>query len=252
MSLDAGDNRWHIFVYGVLALSQHEHFSWIFKSGEVVSQSVHAWLPSSVLVYSCSQVISPMSSDEKQPEVPKKPPDKPTLHSFIEDNHKLITVLGVFTALTMFAANLTLKPMGLFLSFLFMTLTLILWLELLGRFPSKGAGWRVDWFESILSLTVLVFLVYWLLDFRTIWKNVLIILVFGLVLQGVSAVMRRLNAFNRIFHAKPGEKSTLRYVVSLVLIVASVALAFGVAALVTPWINYWLDAITKSMAAPIP
>ena len=190
-----------------------------------------------------------MSSDEKQPEVLKKLPDKPTLHSFIEENHKLITVLGVFTALTVFAANLTLKPMGLILSFLFMTLTIILWLELLGRFPSKGAGWRMDWFENILSFTVLALLVYWLLDFRSVWKSVLIVLVFGLVLQGVSAAMRRLNAFNRIFHAKPGEKRTLRYAVWLVLVVASVALAIGVAALVTPWINSWLDAITKSMAA---
>jgi len=193
-----------------------------------------------------------MSSDEKQPEVPKKPPDKPTLYSFIEENHNLITVLGVFTALAVFAANLTLKPVGLILSFLFMTLTVILWLELLGRFPSKGAGWRMDWFENILSFAVLAFLIYWLLDFRTIWKSVLIVLVFGLVLQGVSAAMKQLNVFNRIFHAKPGEKRTLRYAVWLVLVVASIALAFGVAALVTPWINHWLDAITKSVAAPIP
>ena len=95
----------------------------------------------------------------------------------------------------------------------------------------------MDWFENILSFAVLAFLAYWLLDFRTIWKSVLIVLVFGLVLQGVSAAMGRLNAFNRIFHAKPGDKGTLRYVVWLVLVVASVALAFGVAALVTPWIS---------------
>ena len=128
-----------------------------------------------------------------------------------------------------------------------MTLTIILWLELLGRFPSKGVGWRIHWFENILSLTILAFLAYWLLDFRSIWKILLIVLVFGLVLQGVSAAMRQLNVFNRIFHAKPGEKRTLRYAVWLVLVVASVALALWVAALVTPWVNSWLDAITKSM-----
>jgi hypothetical protein len=78
------------------------------------------------------------------------------LYTFVEENHKLLTVLGVFTALTVFAANLPLRPLGSMLSFLFMALTVTLWLELLERFPSKAAGWRMDWFETLLSFTVFI------------------------------------------------------------------------------------------------
>lgn len=189
-----------------------------------------------------------MSSDQQELQLTEKPPHKTTLYSFIEKNHKFITVIGVFIALTVFAANLTMKPMALILSFLFMTLTIILWLELLERFPSKGGGWRMYWFENILSFAALSLLAYWLLEFRAIWKTMLIVLVFGLVLHGLSAVMKRYNVFNRIFHAMPGEKRSLRYIVWLVTMLVSIGVALGVASFLTSWISHWLNEITKSMA----
>lgn len=189
-----------------------------------------------------------MPYGKKELQLPKKPLDKVTLYSFMEENHKVITVIGVFTALTVFTANLTLRPMALILSFLFMTLTIILWLELLGRFPSKGGGWRMYWFENILSFAAFSLLAYWLLAFRAIWKTMLVVLVFGLVLHSLSAAMKRFNVFNRIFHAMPGRKRSLRYVVWLVIMIVSGVVAFGIGALLTPWINRWLDVITKNVA----
>lgn len=193
-----------------------------------------------------------MSAQGNQPKPSEELPDKPTLSSFIEDNHKLITVLGVFTALTVFASSLTLKPMGLVLSFLFMTLAAIVWLELCARFPSKSGTWRLTWFENILSFTVLAFIAYWLLDFRTIWKNLLLVLVGGLILAVVSATMKRFGLFNRLFRAQPGKKRVLRYVIWLLLVSATIFLSFWLAGLVTPSINRALDVITETMRTPAP
>jgi len=55
----------------------------------------------------------------------------------------------VFTALTVFGSTMRPTEFGQFLSSLFLTLTLLIWFELWGRFPSKGGGWRLDWFENI-------------------------------------------------------------------------------------------------------
>jgi len=85
----------------------------------------------------------------------------PTLFDFIEENQRLITVLGVFTALTVFSSNLPLKPFGYVLSFMFMSLTVLLWLELWQKFPTKSGSWRLTVFENVLPFTVLAVIAYW-------------------------------------------------------------------------------------------
>ncbi len=52
---------------------------------------------------------------EKSEESPKD--EKVSLASFIDANQKLISVLGIFTAISVFASNLPLKPVGYALSF---------------------------------------------------------------------------------------------------------------------------------------
>jgi len=54
---------------------------------------------------------------------------KNSLSDYVENNSKLISVLGVFTALTVFTNNLSIKPIGYALSFVFLTITIIIWVE---------------------------------------------------------------------------------------------------------------------------
>ena len=87
---------------------------------------------------------------------------KNRLDEFIESNQKLISVLGVFTALTVFTANLQFKVFGYALSFIFMSITLIIWVELLEKFPKGDAHWRLKIFETLLSFSFLALILYWL------------------------------------------------------------------------------------------
>jgi hypothetical protein len=185
-------------------------------------------------------------------ETPLPPPQRVALHTFIEENHKLLAVLGVFTALTVFSAGLPLRALGTVLSFLFMAITVLLWFELLERFPAKTAGWRMNLFEILLTLTVLVLLLYWFVDYRAVWEYWLVIPIAALLLWVASAVMDRFDVFNRVFHARPGQKRPIRYALWAALLFASLVAAVSVAQLAAPYVDRWLDGVAQSAVAPLP
>ncbi len=130
-----------------------------------------------------------------------------TISTFVEVNHKLITVLGVFTALTVFAANLPLRPFGNILSFMFLALAILVWLELWAKFPKGAVTWRLNWFENILSYAVMIIIAYWFLSFRDIWRIWLPFLIALLFLAGFSMVMKRYDVFDRLFKTEPGKET---------------------------------------------
>lgn len=171
---------------------------------------------------------------------------------FVEENQKLITVLGVFTALTMYSSNLPLKPFAYVLSFLFMTLTVLLWLELWGRYPPSQSNWTLTWFENILSLTLLVFIGYWLIAFRDIWDKFLVTLLFGLILAPFSWLLKKYNVFNRLFRTQPGKLKPLRYLFGIAISLAALFLSLLLAHIIAPLFNRVLDNFYHVMQTPSP
>jgi hypothetical protein len=110
---------------------------------------------------------------------------KVPLRTFVEENHKLLSVLGVFTALAVFARGLPLSGMGQLLSFLFMTLTILLWLELMSQYPVP-ASTRLMWFENLVTFSVMVTAGYWLLDYNAMMgsKGIAFLVAFTMIWLG--------------------------------------------------------------------
>lgn len=124
-------------------------------------------------------------SKETVPTNAEKP--KPTsLTAFVEENHKVLTTLGVFTALATFVANLPDKPVARLLLFIFLAASVILWLELWSKFP-KHASTLVVWFENIISAAIMILLAYWVLMYR---NTFLMLAGFGLVFISVWLAFR--------------------------------------------------------------
>jgi hypothetical protein len=165
---------------------------------------------------------------------------KPSLSDFIELHHKLITILGVFTALTAFSANLPIKGFAQAISALFLTLTLIVWIELWGRFPSSTGTTTLIWFESILGLTMLALIGYWVVSVRTVFPPLVFILVFGIIINIISWVMKKFDLYNRILHTQLGGRKLLRYVLGTAIIVLSFAITFFITAMVSLPIDKFL------------
>lgn len=183
-----------------------------------------------------------------EPSTGQKEPTRPSLSSYIEDNHKLITVLGVFIALTVFARSLPILVPAVTLSFLFLMLAGFVWLELFARFPAKVAGWRLIWFENIMSLALLLLVIYWLLDFRALWEQLLFAPVFGILAGTASVLIKKLDLFNRVFRTTPDGKKTLRYVLGFAVLLLMAYLA----ALITGPLNDLLARIAAWMNTPPP
>lgn len=160
-------------------------------------------------------------------------PQKPlSIAEFINENHKHISVIGIFTAVTLFATNIKILYFATALSFLFLTLTLFLWVELIGKFPSKGSG-MLGWFEAILAVSILVIVGYWFVEYRNVWSLILPY-VFQLIIVGiVSAIIKKTDFFNKLFNAKPGGKKLLRYLLYFAIILISAYLGIILGNLIT-------------------
>ncbi len=171
---------------------------------------------------------------------------KVSLVSFIEDNHKLITTLGAFTVLTVFVSNLPLKMLGYLLSFLFLTATVLVWLELWSRFPKPGTN-RLIWFENVLSVAVLIFIGYWVLEFRVVWRPLLTTILMLTFLWLMSLTIKRFNLFEFLFQSPLLRHSVLRYLVGIIVIGIALILAAQLANILAQPINALLDELRRQI-----
>jgi len=173
--------------------------------------------------------------------------EKNTLSEFVENNNRLLSAVGLFTALTIFATSLEIEILGAFLSFLLLSATVILWMELLEKFPASApATAKLTWFESTLSLAMLVVVFYWLLQFRGFWRSLLVIPIVLVLAALFSAVLKRFDVFNRAFSTKPGKKRGWRYFVAFTVYAAAILGGFLIAAQIgESFIGPWLDNVRQ-------
>ena len=163
--------------------------------------------------------------------------EKNTLGEFIENNHRLLSAVGLFAALTIFAANLEIEAiLGAVLSSMLLSATVILWMELLGKFlDSAPATEKMTWFGFTLTVALFVMAFYWLLQLQDLWRWQMIPIA-GVLVGIFSGVLKRLKraVFNRAFSAKPGQKRGWRYVAFIVYLAAILGAWLIVAQILEP------------------
>lgn len=181
---------------------------------------------------------------------------KNRLDEFIESNQKLISVLGVFTALTVFTANLQFKVFGYALSFIFMSITLIIWVELLEKFPKGDAHWRLKIFETLLSFSFLALILYWLLSYREIWHKIMffpLTIIFATLLINIFTIpIKKYDRFNRFFKTKPGKLKIIRHLLFLIIIIFFFYVSLWLATIISPYINSLLDEMREEILKWVP
>ncbi len=166
-------------------------------------------------------------------QIENQKPVKISLATFVEENQKLLTVIGVFTAVTLFATNIKILYMATILSFLFLLLTLLLWIELINKFPKTGSA-ILGWFEAILGICILGLIFYWLVEYREIWQVVLPFFFQLILILILSYIIKKTNLFNRIFKAKPGQKIGWRYIVYFAIMLTTLYIGLYVGYIISP------------------
>lgn len=111
-----------------------------------------------------------MSPDEPKVE---QPPAPLTLKQFIDENQRLISVVGVFGALLLFSNQLTGNRFSGLIAFGLFTCLMALWVELHAQFPRDNSGipksGRLRFFEWGTLVTMTMVVGYWYLLFEEIF-----------------------------------------------------------------------------------
>jgi len=162
-----------------------------------------------------------------------------TLTAFVGENDKLLTALGVFTGLMIFAQALPLKGIAVMLSVIFFTLTVIVWFELWGKFPKKAAP-NLGHFENLLAFGAMLMAFHLLVEVNKTVPAFIMTLVFMAVITPASLLIKKYDFFNRLAGTGPGGKRGLRYALALGIVGVSIMAAFGIAGVLTPPVSAFL------------
>jgi hypothetical protein len=120
------------------------------------------------------------------------------LKDFVGANHDLISVIGVFTALTLFSATVGSTILGPLISAAFLTLTLLLFYELIGQLPSGGTL-KLKLFKGLMPWIAPYLLFYWLVTVDSIANGTLTVLcLWALFIAGTMAILPKDVAEGRI------------------------------------------------------
>jgi len=186
-------------------------------------------------------------TNHKSDEIPET-----TLGNFIESNHKLLSVLGIFTALTVFSRNLPLGELGSFFSFGTVGIAILIWFELLRRVPKspKSQDWPLAVFHILMIIVMCMVVIYWLVDFRPIWKDFLPVLVMVVILSGTTRLfIWGVGHFPRVQKVlqRPPRNIVLGRAVFFGLLFVVLFSAALLASIISRPLNRFLDAMRKDL-----
>jgi hypothetical protein len=84
----------------------------------------------------------------------REEPELSSLVAFIDKNQKLLTSLGIFTALTVFASNLQVKEVAPTLTIIFLLASTMLWIALWERVQLSLSDWLLTIFQLLIVLVI--------------------------------------------------------------------------------------------------
>jgi hypothetical protein len=147
---------------------------------------------------------------------PKKP-KKLTLGEFVETNQRLLSVLGIFAALTVFGGNLPEPLIGQMLSFSCLSITILIAIEVWRRLPmdfydldklSNQAELSVVFFWLFLFISTFILIVNWIFGFPEISEPLIqallvipagsIVVLFLVIMRAIYARIMKIESIRKV------------------------------------------------------
>jgi len=175
-----------------------------------------------------------------------------SLSGFLEENHNLVTVLGVFTALTVFAGSIPLPSFRNILSFFFMSLAILVWIELWRKFPKGNYTWRLYWFRNILTFSIISLVSYWFIGYSEMWKGYLLMALSSISLAVFGFLNRKFHVYERLYDAQFIEFKLIRKITWIALLAAWFGGSIYFAYRISPSIARTLNELHQTMLASKP
>ena len=175
-------------------------------------------------------------------------PKEITLGEFIEENERLITVLGVFIALTIFSINLAANFIGQMLAFAFISMTVLVFFEIYWRLPDRRMHWTLILFRALMGTAFFFFIFYWL----SFLASETTMLGAALMLMATIPLVWLMVEYNFPRVVLKFEGGKILYYGSLLLIILIVVCIAMFAQLIEPTIHNFLVEGANQAVTPIP
>lgn len=163
--------------------------------------------------------------------------EKESIESFLKSKDKLLAAFGIFLALTLFTKDIETSTLGKYLSFIFMTLTMLVWLELWSSFPSKNRSWLLIAFENLINIGTMMLFLYWMVEYYEKGKLFVFLWIAGGIATLFTKLSEKLGWTNSIKEKKIWKYKFFRYSLGFVFMLFYLILTLGIAALIMGGLN---------------
>lgn len=146
------------------------------------------------------------------------------LKDYLDENKDLLMILGVFVAITALSANLSIKLIAAFISFMSFTCCTFILIEIWKKSIKKGrrTSMLVGYFKVALFLLALGFFLYWFIIMDVIYPGQIIFMLLSILIMELFALFLKklLNTNNFINKVKTRIKNKKLFKSIVVVIVA--------------------------------
>jgi cell division protein FtsW (lipid II flippase) len=174
-----------------------------------------------------------------------------SLREFIELNHNLLSALGIFMALTVFAANIPYEFLRTGLSFVFLAVSVILWIETFFNYnptlSRRKYSLLMRWFNVLMEIATFLLILYWLVAYSIVWKIMLPVVIFAILIALSSLILDRLSYFKKLHYPIDSKHKLKKQFLWWVLFFASLFLCLYVAIIISPTLYKFIDDLSKQI-----
>lgn len=146
-----------------------------------------------------------------------------TISSFLNDKDKLLTAFGIFLALTIFTKDVKITELviegteiGGLLSFVFFTITFLIWIELAESITEGNKTWKLIAFENLISIGTMLLAVFWLLEYYEKGKGFVFFWIMGVAGYLLISAIGKLIKLENIQKFKIWDYKALRYLIIII------------------------------------
>lgn len=151
-----------------------------------------------------------------------------SLEEFIKDNDKLLSVIGIFTAVTALTASSS-NVLLIFIAFLSIAGLLLVGYEIFRKL-NKNLSPALWIFRYILLWSGIAFILYWLYEFRIIWDMILwlplSLVIFIFIVWSGYPIIAKISWIKKIFGINITSKNWSQKMFSFILIGIIIYISF--------------------------
>ena len=171
-----------------------------------------------------------------------------TIKEFVDQNDKLISILGVFIGIFVFVQLIDQGIFAYALSILIWVIILVLWIELMEQYPSGDVNWRMILFEHAISFSFLAILLFVFVNYREFWSIGMYFFLWFLMASIVTMIVKKWVRLRRWLNLDtPPKTKWHRWASFITLTILVFGVGYIIAVAVAPQANKVLDEIKHTV-----